>query len=64
VLDREALNAHTLSWADSINSSGAAFVTPSMLDGAWSVRVSIGAEPTERGDVAELWNLMRQAVAT
>ena len=64
VLDRETLNAHTLSWADSINASGAAFVTPSMLDGAWSVRVSIGAEATERSDVAELWNLMKQAVAT
>jgi aromatic-L-amino-acid/L-tryptophan decarboxylase len=64
VLDSDALNAHTLSWADSINASGAAFVTPSMLNGTWSVRVSIGAEPTERGDVAELWNLMKQAVAT
>jgi aromatic-L-amino-acid/L-tryptophan decarboxylase len=63
VLDSDALNAHTLSWADSINASGAAFVTPSMLNGTWSVRVSIGAEPTQRGDVAELWNLMKQAVA-
>jgi aromatic-L-amino-acid/L-tryptophan decarboxylase len=64
VLDGDALNAHTLSWADSINASGAALVTPSMLDGTWSVRISIGAEPTERADVAALWNLMKQAATS
>jgi aromatic-L-amino-acid decarboxylase len=61
VLDADALNAHTLSWADSVNASGATLVTPSLLDGTWSVRVSIGAEPTERQDVEELWNLVKQA---
>ena len=57
----DALNAHTLSWVDSVNTSGAALVTPSLLDGTWSVRVSIGAERTERQDVEELWRLLRQA---
>ncbi len=61
VLDANALDAHTLSWADSVNASGAAFITPSMLDGTWSVRVSIGAERTERSDVEELWRLLRAA---
>jgi aromatic-L-amino-acid decarboxylase len=61
VLDPEALNAHTLSWADSVNASGAALVTPSLLDGTWSVRVSIGAEPTERPDVEHLWTLLQHA---
>jgi aromatic-L-amino-acid/L-tryptophan decarboxylase len=61
VLDADALNAHTLSWADSVNASGSAMVTPSLLDGTWSVRVSIGAEPTERSDVEDLWQLLRQA---
>ena len=61
VLDANALDAHTLSWADSVNASGAALVTPSMLDGTWSVRVSIGAERTERRDVEELWRLLRAA---
>ena len=56
VLDADALNAHTLSWVDSVNASGATLVTPSLLDGTWSVRVSIGAEPTERQDVEELWS--------
>ena len=58
------VNAHTLAWADSINVSGAALVTPSLLDGTWSVRVSIGAETTERRDVEDLWRLMQQAAAT
>jgi aromatic-L-amino-acid decarboxylase len=61
VLDAGALNAHTLSWADAVNTSGAALVTPSLLDGSWAVRVSIGAEPTERADVEELWSLLKQA---
>jgi len=61
VLDADVLDAHTLRWADSVNASGAALVTPSMLDGTWSVRVSIGAERTERSDVEELWRLLRAA---
>jgi aromatic-L-amino-acid/L-tryptophan decarboxylase len=60
VLDAAALDAHTLRWANSVNASGAALVTPSLLDGTWSVRVSIGAESTERHDVRELWDLLRR----
>ena len=63
VLDGGALNAHTLGWADRVNTSGAALVTPSLLDGTWSVRVSVGAEPTERHDVEELWRLLQEAAA-
>ena len=63
VLDANALNAHTLSWVNSVNASGATLITPSLLDGTWSVRVSIGAEPTERHDVEELWSLMKQAAS-
>ena len=46
---------------ESINRSGAALLTPSLLDGTWSVRVSIGAEATEREDVEALWRLLQQA---
>ena len=60
----EALDAHTLAWAEAVNASGRAFVTPSVLDGRWMVRVSIGALPTERDDVARLWDLLREAVST
>jgi aromatic-L-amino-acid decarboxylase len=57
--DGDALDRHTLAWAAAVNDSGRAFVTPSVLDGRWMVRVSVGAEPTEREDVAELWRLLR-----
>ncbi|MBX0327983.1 aspartate aminotransferase family protein [Oscillochloris sp. ZM17-4] len=56
----EELDRHTLGWVGRINSSGAAFLTPSILDGRWMARVSIGALPTEREDVAALWALMRE----
>ena len=62
-LDQEALNQHTLAWVDAVNTSGAALVTPSLLDGVWSVRVSIGAENTERSDVEHLWRLLQHAAA-
>ena len=57
-----ALDTHTLEWAAQLNQSGEAFVTPAMLDGRWMVRVSIGGELTERKHVAQLWQLMQQAV--
>ena len=63
VTDPDTLNAHTLAWANEINASGAALLTPSLLDGTWSVRVSIGAEATERHDVEDLWALLQQAAA-
>ncbi len=61
-LQGDDLDAHTLRWLASINDSGRAFVTPSLLDGRWMVRISIGAEATERADVEELWALLRRTV--
>ena len=56
----EALDRHTLDWAECVNRSGEAYLTPAVLDGRWMVRVSIGAVDTEREDVAALWALMRE----
>ena len=47
-VDGDALDRHTQAWTDRINRSGAAYLTPAILDGRWMTRVSIGAEPTER----------------
>ncbi len=58
-LEGEALDSHTLAWADRINRSGQAYLTPAILEGRWMVRVSIGALPTEREHVEALWNLMQ-----
>jgi aromatic-L-amino-acid decarboxylase len=59
-LDGEALDKHTLDWAERINRSGKAYLTPAKLDGRWLIRVSIGCEATEREHVEALWHLMRQ----
>jgi aromatic-L-amino-acid decarboxylase len=58
-LDGEALDRHTLAWADRLNRSGLAYVTPAELDGRWMVRVSIGSLTTERAHVAALWTAMQ-----
>jgi aromatic-L-amino-acid decarboxylase len=55
----DALDRHTQNWCDRVNRSGAAYLTPAMLDGRWMVRVSIGAEQTERTHVEALWNTMQ-----
>jgi aromatic-L-amino-acid/L-tryptophan decarboxylase len=59
-LEGEALDRHTLDWVTRINQSGQAYLTPAVLDGRWMVRVSIGALPTERSHVEDLWELMQQ----
>jgi aromatic-L-amino-acid/L-tryptophan decarboxylase len=62
--DPDALDGHTLLWAERLNRSGAAYVTPARLDGRWMVRVSIGAIATEREHVERLWaDMQREAEA-
>ena len=62
-LGNEALDRHTLAWCDRINRSGAAYLTPALLDGRWIVRVSIGALATEREHVEKLWATMQEVVS-
>uniref|UniRef100_Q029V0 Aromatic-L-amino-acid decarboxylase n=1 Tax=Solibacter usitatus (strain Ellin6076) TaxID=234267 RepID=Q029V0_SOLUE len=59
-LEGEALDRHTQAWADRINRSGEAYLTPAILEGRWMVRVSVGALLTEREHVEALWRLMRK----
>lgn len=61
-LSGEALDHYTLGWAERLNRSGLTYLTPALLDGRWMVRVSIGALPTERAHVAELWSAMQREV--
>ena len=56
-----ALDAHTLAWCDEVNQGGLAYLTPSLLQERWMVRVSIGALTTERSDVATTWAAIRSA---
>ena len=58
-LTGDALDAHTQAWADRVNRSGQAYLTPATLDGRWMVRISIGALLTEREHLETLWNVMQ-----
>lgn len=55
-----ALDQHTLAWVERVNRSGAAYLTPALLDGRWMARVSIGSIETERAHVESLWATMRR----
>jgi aromatic-L-amino-acid decarboxylase len=59
-LSCEALDAHTRRWAEAVNQSGAAYITPAVVDGRWIVRVSVGALSTEAADVTAAWHIMRE----
>jgi aromatic-L-amino-acid/L-tryptophan decarboxylase len=60
--DGAALDRHTLAWVERVNASGAAYLTPAVLDGRWMARVSIGAEATTRAHVEMLWQTIQAAV--
>ena len=62
-VDGEALDRHTRAWAERLNASGEAYVTPATLNGGWMVRVSVGALPTEREHVQRLWQHLQAVVA-
>jgi aromatic-L-amino-acid decarboxylase len=61
-LEGDALDRHTLNWVERINASGAAFMSPSLLDGRWMVRISVGVEDSTREHLARLWELLQQEV--
>jgi aromatic-L-amino-acid decarboxylase len=63
-IEGDDLDRHTQAWANGLNRSGAAYVTPALLDGRWMVRVSVGAETTERPHVAALWDAMQAAASS
>ncbi len=60
-LDEAGLATHNLEIARRINEGGKAYLTPSMLKGRQMLRVSIGAETTERRHVEALWALLNEA---
>jgi aromatic-L-amino-acid decarboxylase len=61
--DEAARGRHNLAVAARVNRSGRAYVTPSVLKGKQMIRVSIGAEGTERRHVEAVWRELREAAA-
>lgn len=56
----QELDQHTLAWVERVMATGKAYLTPAQLDGRWMVRISIGAETTNRSHLQELWDLIRE----
>ncbi len=59
--DADALNMRIL---DRVNATGDAFLSHTVLRGRTCIRVAIGNLKTGRGDVARLWERLRQAAET
>ena len=59
--DEPALTAHNLAVADRVNRAGHSYLTPSLLKGRQMIRVSIGAQATEREHVEALWRELQEA---
>jgi aromatic-L-amino-acid decarboxylase len=59
--DEVALAIHNLALADGVNQAGRCYLTPSALKGKQMIRVSIGAQATERQHVEGLWRELQEA---
>ena len=62
--DEAALEAHNLAVAERINQAGHYYLTTSMLKGIRLIRVSVGAQASERAHVEGLWAELRDAAAS
>ena len=62
--DEAALRQHNLRIAQRINEGGKAYLTPAVLKGEQMLRVSIGAEGTERAHVEALWRMLQVLAAS
>jgi aromatic-L-amino-acid decarboxylase len=59
--DEAALTAHNLDIADAVNRGGRSYLTASLLKGRQMIRVSIGAQATERPHVQDVWHELQEA---
>ena len=58
-LDAAALDAYTQAWVKAANDSGQTYLTPTLIEGRWAVRVAFGAAATRHEHVVDLWRLLR-----
>jgi aromatic-L-amino-acid decarboxylase len=59
--DEAALTRHNLDIVDAVNRGGDSYLTPSLLKGRQMIRVSIGAQATERSHVERVWQELQVA---
>ena len=61
--DEAALTRHNLDIVDAVNRGGDSYLTPSLLKGRQMIRVSIGAQATERSHVERVWQELQVAAS-
>jgi aromatic-L-amino-acid decarboxylase len=61
--DEEALAAHNAAIVDRVSSDGGYYFGTSVLHDRLMIRISVGAQPTERKDVAGVWAALQEAAA-
>jgi aromatic-L-amino-acid decarboxylase len=59
--DEDAIAAHNAAIAERINAGGSFYFGTSLVKGTLLLRVSVGAEPTEREHVEGMWAALREA---
>jgi aromatic-L-amino-acid decarboxylase len=57
------VDGHTRAWAQAVNDSGEAYLTPAVITDRWAVRVSFGSAATEHEHVVDLWRVIREKSA-
>ncbi|HNX95729.1 MAG TPA: hypothetical protein PKL14_11265, partial [Holophaga sp.] len=63
-LSPKQVDAHNLAIADGVNGEGCAYLTTTVLKDRRVLRVSIGAETTERQHVEALWAALQREANT
>ena len=61
--DEQALAAHNAAIVERVTASGEYYFGTSLLKGRLIIRVSVGAQPTERAHVAGVWAALQKAAA-
>jgi len=62
--DEAALDAHNLAIVEAVNAGGGSYLTSAVVKGVRTLRVSIGAQATERRHVEAVWQALRDAAAS
>ncbi len=59
--DEAALDAHNVAVVDAVNRGGESYLTSAVVKGMRTIRVSIGAQATERRHVEAVWRALQEA---